>query len=229
MYLSTQFINVDFSGISSNPGVFIKWVIFIALVGSLESLLTVKAIDGLDPWKRKSNANKDLTGVGIGNTLTGFIGGSPMIAEVVRSSANVGFGGKTRWANFFHGMFLLVALLIAVPIIEVIPYSALAALLIFAGYRLASPKEFKHMLHIGVDQFIIFIVTIIVCAADDLLVGVATGIVLEIVLNMVSGAKLGNLFKSRAVVDEKNDNQYVVRVTGDALFSNYLGLKKRKL
>jgi MFS superfamily sulfate permease-like transporter len=225
--LSTQLINVDFSGISSHTGVFIKWVIFIALVGSLESLLTVKAIDGMDPYKRKSNANKDLTGVGIGNTLTGFIGGSPMIAEVVRSSANVGYGAKTRWANFFHGMFLLLALLVAVPVIEIIPYSALAALLIFAGYRLASPKEFKHMLHIGVDQFIIFIVTIIVCAADDLLVGVATGIVLEILINIFSGAKLGNLFKSRAVVEEKNNNQYVVRVTGDALFSNYLGLKKK--
>jgi MFS superfamily sulfate permease-like transporter len=225
--LSTQFINVDFSGISSIPGVFIKWVIFIALVGSLESLLTVKAIDGLDPWKRKSNANKDLTGVGIGNTLTGLIGGSPMIAEVVRSSANIGFGAKTRWANFFHGMFLLLALLVAVPIIEVIPYPALAALLIFAGYRLASPKEFRHMLHLGMDQFIIFIVTIIVCAADDLLVGVATGIVLELILNIVSGAKIGNLFKSRAVVEEKNSNQLVVRVTGDALFSNYLGLKKK--
>jgi len=224
---STNFINVDFSGLSSNPGVFIKWVIFIALVGSLESLLTVKAIDGLDPFKRKSNANKDLTAVGIGNTLTGLIGGSPMIAEVVRSSANVGFGAKTRWANFFHGMFLLIALLIAVPIIEVIPYAALAALLIFAGYRLASPKEFKHMLHLGVDQFIIFIVTIIVCAADDLLVGVATGIILELVLNIVSGAKIGNLFKSKAIVEEKNSNQFIVRVTGDALFSNYLGLKKK--
>jgi MFS superfamily sulfate permease-like transporter len=225
--LNAQFINVDFSGLSSNPGVFIKWVIFIALVGSLESLLTVKAIDGLDPWKRKSNANKDLSAVGIGNTLTGLIGGSPMIAEVVRSSANVGFGAKTRWSNFFHGLFLLIALLIAVPIIEVIPYSALAALLIFAGYRLASPKEFKHMLHIGVDQFIIFIVTIIVCAADDLLLGVATGIILEIVLNMISGAKLQNVFTTRAEIEEKNENQYVVRVTGDALFTNYLGLKKK--
>lgn len=225
--LTTQFINVDFSGFASNTGVFIKWVIFIALVGSLESLLTVKAIDGLDPWKRKSNANKDLTGVGIGNTLTGFIGGSPMIAEVVRSSANIGFGARTRWSNFFHGLFLLLALLVAVPVIEIIPYAALAALLIFAGYRLASPKEFKHMLHIGVDQFVIFIVTIVVCAADDLLMGVATGIVLELVLNMIGGAKIGNIFKSRVVVEEKNSNQLVVRVTGDALFSNYLGLKRK--
>jgi MFS superfamily sulfate permease-like transporter len=224
--LSEQFINVDFSGLSQSPGLFIKWVVLIAIIGSLESLLTVKAIDGLDPWKRKSNANKDLTAVGIGNTLSGIIGGTPMIAEVVRSSANIGYGARTRWANFFHGAFLLMALLLAVPVIEMIPNTALAALLIFAGYRLASPKEFRHMLHLGIDQFIVFIVTIIVCAGDDLLVGVATGIVLEIILNIMSGARVNNIFKARAIVEEKAPDQLVVKVLGDALFSNYLGLKK---
>ncbi len=224
--LSDGFINVDFSGISSHTGEFIKWVLFIALVGSIESLLTVKAIDGMDPWKRKSDANKDLTAVGIGNTITGAIGGSPMIAEVVRSSANVGYGARTRWANFFHGVFLLIALLIAVPVIEVIPYSALAALLIFAGYRLANPKEFKHMFHIGIDQFIVFVVTIIVCAADDLLMGVAIGIALELLINVIRGTRITNLFKANADISS-NGNNVTVKVTGDAVFSNYLGLKKK--
>ncbi|MBA2611364.1 MAG: SulP family inorganic anion transporter [Bacteroidetes bacterium] len=224
--LSKQFINVDFSGISSHTGVFIQYVVLYALIGSLESLLTVKAIDGLDPYHRKSNANKDLTALGIGNAVSGIIGGLPMISEVVRSSANVGFGAKTRWANLFHGVFLLVAVIVAVPVIEMIPQAALAALLIFAGYRLASPKEFKHMLHVGTDQFIIFIVTIFMTLATDLLIGVGSGILLELLLNMFSGAKLGNFFKSRSTVEEKGDNQVIVRVTGDALFSNYLGLKK---
>jgi len=224
--LSKQFINVDFSGFASNTGVFIQYVILYALIGSLESLLTVKAIDGLDPYHRKSNANKDLTALGIGNALSGIIGGLPMISEVVRSSANVGFGAKTRWSNFFHGLFLLVALLVAVPLIEMIPNAALAALLIFAGYRLASPKEFKSMLHIGVDQFIIFVVTIFMTLATDLLIGVGSGILLELLLNLFSGASLGNFFKSRTTIEEKGSNQIIVRVTGDALFSNYLGLKK---
>lgn len=223
--LSKQFINVDFSGMSSHTGVFIQYVILYALIGSLESLLTVKAIDGLDPYHRKSNANKDLTALGIGNAVSGIIGGLPMISEVVRSSANVGFGAKTRWANFFHGVFLLVALIVAVPVIEMIPNAALAALLIFAGYRLASPKEFRLMLHIGTDQFIIFIVTIVMTLATDLLIGVGSGILLELLLNLFSGAKIANFFKSRSTVDDRG-NQVIVRVSGDALFSNYLGLKK---
>ena len=224
--LGQQLINVDFSGMTSNTGIFIEYVILYALIGSLESLLTVKAIDGLDPYHRKSNANKDLTGLGIGNALSGIIGGLPMISEVVRSSANVGFGAKTRWANFFHGLFLLVAVLAAVPVIEMIPNAALAALLIFAGYRLASPKEFKHMLHVGGDQLIIFIVTILMTLATDLLIGVGSGIALELLLNLFSGAKFSNIFKSRAQVIE-NGNDIQVVVTGDALFSNYLGLKKK--
>ncbi|MEO6303889.1 MAG: SulP family inorganic anion transporter, partial [Bacteroidia bacterium] len=120
-------INADFSGLSSNIGVFIEYVILFALIGSLESLLTAKAIDHLDPYKRKSNFNKDLIAVGIGNTLAGLLGGLPMISEVARSSANVTNGAKTRWANFFHGVFLLIAVLIAVPFIEMIPSAALAA------------------------------------------------------------------------------------------------------
>ena len=211
---------------SSNTGVFIQYVVLYALIGSLESLLTVKAIDGLDPYHRKSNANKDLTGLGIGNAVSGIIGGLPMISEVVRSSANVGFGAKTRWANFFHGLFLLIAVIVAVPVIEMIPNAALAALLIFAGYRLAGPKEFKHMLHIGVDQFIIFIVTIFMTLATDLLIGVGSGILLELILNVISGAKLSNFFKSRSEVVD-NGNEITLKVTGDALFSNYLGLKKK--
>jgi MFS superfamily sulfate permease-like transporter len=224
--LSKQFVNVDFSGITTHTGVFIQYVILYALIGTLESLLTVKAIDGLDPYHRKSDTNKDITAQGIGNAISGIIGGLPMISEVVRSSANVGFGAKTRWANFFHGVFLLIAVIVAVPVIEMIPNAALAALLIFAGYRLASPKEFKLMLNIGTDQFVIFVVTIIMTLATDLLIGVGSGIVLEFILNAISGAKLKNFFKSRVEV-KKQDNQVTAYVSGDAVFSNYLGLKKQ--
>ncbi len=220
-------INADFSGLSSNIGVFVEYVILFALIGSLESLLTAKAIDHLDPYKRKSDFNKDLIAVGIGNSLAGLLGGLPMISEVARSSANVTNGGKTRWANFFHGVFLLVAVLIAVPFIEMIPSAALAAMLIFVGFKLAHPKEFKHMAHIGIDQLIIFVITIIMTLATDLLIGVGSGIVLELLLNLLSGAKISNFFKSRSVLEEKGSNQLIVRVQGDALFSNFLGLKKK--
>jgi MFS superfamily sulfate permease-like transporter len=119
-------LNISFDLIGTF--VFWKYVVMFLFVNSLETLLTVKAIDGLDPWKRPSNANKDLMAVGAGNGLSAILGGLPMISEVARSSANVSFGGRTRWANLFHGVFLLLAMLLFIPVIEVIPNTALAAL-----------------------------------------------------------------------------------------------------
>ncbi|HXB39692.1 MAG TPA: SulP family inorganic anion transporter [Bacteroidia bacterium] len=219
-------INADFSGLSTDTGIFIQYVVLYALIGSIESLLTAKAVDGMDPYKRKTNFNKDLWAVGLGNTISGLLGGLPMISEVARSSANVSYGAKTRWANFFHGLFLLLAVLFAVPLIEMIPNVALAAMLVFVGFRLAHPREFKHMWHIGMDQFFIFVTTLIITLATDLLIGVGSGIVLEILVNLIHGAKLGNLFKSKTEVQEQG-NQIQMNVKGDAVFSNFLGLKKK--
>lgn len=146
--------NPDFSPI--NSFVFWKYVFMFLVVGSLESLLTVKAVDGLDPWKRHSDSNKDLAAVGAGNAVAGLLGGIPMISEVARSSANVGFGGRTVWANFFHGFFLLVAMLLMIPVIEMIPNAALAAMLIVVGYTLASPPLFYKIYKIGSEQLAIF-------------------------------------------------------------------------
>ncbi|MFM6943957.1 MAG: SulP family inorganic anion transporter, partial [Bacteroidota bacterium] len=109
-FLDLVNINVSFGGMKQ-VGTFIQYVILFALIGSLESLLTAKAVDILDPFKRKSNFNKDLIAVGTGNVLAGVLGGLPMISEVARSSANVSNGGKTRWANFFHGLSLLIFML----------------------------------------------------------------------------------------------------------------------
>jgi MFS superfamily sulfate permease-like transporter len=219
-------MNADFSGITNAPGIFMQYVILFALIGSIESLLTAKAIDGMDPYKRKSDFNKDLIAVGIGNTLAGLLGGLPMISEVARSSANVGNGAQTRWANFFHGIFLLVAVLFAVPFIEMIPNAALAAMLIFVGFRLAHPREFMHMWHIGKEQFVIFVATIIVTLSTDLLVGVGTGIILELIVNAINGAPLKSLFKSEIKLTEATENIYNIRVKQALLFSNNLGLKK---
>lgn len=218
-------INADFSGISAQTGVFIEYVVLFALIGSLESLLTAKAIDHLDPFKRKSDFNKDLIGVGIGNTFAGLLGGLPMISEVARSSANVSYGGRTRWANFFHGVFLLLAVLLAVPVIEMIPNTALAAMLIFVGYRLAHPREFVHMYHIGKEQLLVFVTTIILTLATDLLIGVGSGIVLEIIINLVNGTPVKNLFKTNIIVTE-SQNDVTLHAHDALVFSNILGFKK---
>jgi len=218
--------NVDFSGITSHTWVFIQYVILYALIGSLESLLTAKAVDGMDPFKRKTDYDKDLIGVGIGNTICGILGGLPMISEVARSSANVGYGARTRWANFFHGLFLLLAVLIAVPYIEMIPNVALAAMLVFVGFRLAHPRQFRHTLHIGKEQLFVFCATILVTISTDLLMGVGTGILLEIIINLVNGAPLKDLFKTDILVGDHGDH-YVMTVNSSLLFSNLLGFKKK--
>lgn len=218
-------VNVDFSGIAQS-GIFIKYVIMFALVGSLESLLTVKAIDMLDPYQRKSNANKDLIAVGIGNTISGILGGLPMISEVARSSANVANGAQTRWSNFFHGFFLLVFVVFASHLIELIPNTALAAMLIAVGLKLAHPKEFIHIFQIGKEQLLIFLVTIFFTLFEDLLVGIAAGMLVEIIIHLFNGAPLANLFKSPVEVSFVDD-QYLIQIDKSALFTNYLGLKAK--
>lgn len=203
----------------------LQFILMFALVGSIESLLTVKAIDGLDPYQRKSDMNKDLVAVGIGNTLVGFIGGLPMISEVVRSSANVNNAAKTRWSNFFHGMFLLVFVAFFPDIIHQIPLAALAAMLVYTGYRLASPKEFSNVYKIGPEQLAIFLTTLFVTLATDLLLGVLMGILLKITIHVFYGAKPAHIFKTSVDVAQK-DNTVYLNVFNYAIFTNFLGYKK---
>ena len=194
-------------------------------VNSLESLLTVKAIDGLDPFKRKSDYNKDLKALAVGNGLSGLLGGLPMISEVARSSANVNNGAKTRWANFFHGFFLLVSMVLLIPVIEMIPNAALAAMLIAVAYRLASPREFFSIYKVGPEQLVIFLATIAVTVAEDLLMGVATGILIKFIFHLLNGANFSTLFKAGYQVREQGNNIDIL-VTGPAIFSNLLGFQK---
>lgn len=217
--------NVDFSGFSQT-GVFVKYVIMFALVGSLESLLTVKAMDMLDPFRRKSDANKDLIATGIGNSFAAVLGGLPMISEVARSSANIANGAKTRWANFFHGFFILGFVLLGAQLIELIPNTALAAMLITVGIKLAHPKEFIHTFQIGKEQLLIFIVTIIFTLGVDLLVGIGAGILTEIIVNIVNGKPLKAIFKAPTEVSF-TDDEYLVEISEAAVFTNFLGIKRK--
>jgi MFS superfamily sulfate permease-like transporter len=213
----------DFSELFSATS--IKYIVMFALVGSLESLLSAKAIDILDPFKRKSDLNKDLLAVGAGNLLAGSIGGLPMISEIVRSSANINNGAKTRWSNLFHGVFLLVFVALASNLIEMIPNTALAAMLIYTGYRLASPREFQKTWAIGWDQLTIFVVTITVTLATDLLVGIFAGVLMQFILHIINGASLKSLFKSNFQISEQGE-EYLVKVKDSAIFSNYLSFKR---
>lgn len=213
----------DFSQLFSTTS--IKYIIMFALVGSLESLLSSKAIDSLDPYKRKSNMNRDLLGVGVGNTLAGLIGGLPMISEIVRSSSNINNGGKTWWSNVFHGLFLLIFVAFFPFLIHQIPLAALAAMLIYTGYRLASPREFYKTYQIGKEQLAIFLITIVVTLGTDLLLGIAAGIIAKIIMHLKNGLPWKNIFKPLFTVTVEGDG-YVVDVFHSAVFSNYILLKK---
>ncbi len=219
--------NADFAAMSgANLPIFAKYVLMFTLVGSLESLLTVKAIDLLDPYKRKSDLSKDVIAVGLGNVVSGMLGGLPLISEVARSSANINYGGKTRWANLFHGVFLLIFVLLLAPVIKMVPVAALAAMLIFVGYRLASPSEFKHVYHIGREQLVIFLVTIVFTIATDLLIGIAAGILTKMLIQLFMGVKLSHIFNPKTEITFE-DNCQKVRVLRAAVFTNYLHLKGR--
>lgn len=211
-------VNESFEGFNQF-GTFIKFVIMFALVGTLESLLTVKAIDLIDPEKRKSNYNKDLVAVGLGNMLAGFFGGLPMISEVARSSANVNNGAKSKWANFFHGAFILLFLIVDVSFSDMIPLSALAALLIGVGWKLAHPREFGSTLKIGADQLIVFVTTIIMTLATDLLVGIAAGMLMKMILHVLRGVSIGQLFRLKI-----SSSDHVIKVNSPVVFTNFLKL-----
>jgi len=214
----------DFSQIFS--GTSIKYIIMFALVGSLETLLSAKAIDMIDPWKRKTNFNRDLTAVGIGNTLAGLVGGLPMISEIVRSSANKNNGARTSWSNVFHGLFLLVFVAFFPFVLHEIPLAALAAMLVYTGTRLASPKEFSHTYQIGKEQLFIFMITIVFTLWIDLLVGIFAGIIAKFITEIFFGVPLRNIFKSDVQKEIIDETHIRLKVNGGAVFSNYLGIKK---
>jgi MFS superfamily sulfate permease-like transporter len=208
-------------------GAFWIAVLSISLVSSIESLLSASAVDTLDPYKRKSDLNRDMASMGGGSAISGFIGGLPMISEIVRSSANISNGGKTQWANFFHGGFLLIFLVFGKPLIEQIPLAALAAMLIHVGFKLASPTEFKHAWEIGKSQLIIFLTTIIMVLLTDLIIGIAAGILMKLIIHLIYGAPLRYLFRTKFNYEEAdNGTKGVIVLHHSAIFSNYLSLKK---
>lgn len=205
----------DFSVVMSATS--IKYIIMFALVGSIESTLSVVAVDSLVQPQPRSDLNKDLQGVSIGNFLCSMLGGLPMISEIVRSKANIDSEATSHKSNFFHGLFLLL-FVIAVPgLLKMIPMAALAAMLILTGSRLAAVREFIHAGKVGTDQFFLFLTTFLVTIFTDLLIGVASGLLLKIVFHLIRGASLKSMFGVK-VEKELRGEDIVLVVKGDAAF-----------
>lgn len=164
----------DFSILQNYQG----WIVAvtIAIVASLESLLSVEAADKIDPWKRNTPTNRELKAQGVGNIVSGLIGGLPMTAVIVRSSANVNAGARTKLSAMLHGVYLLAFVLLIPSLLNQIPLAALAIVLIVVGYKLAKVQLFKSMFKLGWDQFMPFIATIIAVVLTDLLKGIAVGL-----------------------------------------------------
>ncbi|MCP9472161.1 MAG: SulP family inorganic anion transporter [Nitrospira sp.] len=215
----------DFSGVFTGTGM--KYVVLFALIGSLESLLSAKAVEVFDPWKRKANLDRDLTAVGIGNTVAALIGGLPMISEIVRSKANVDNGARTRFANFYHGMFLLLFVALLPGLLNEIPLAALAAMLVITGFRLAAPAEFVHVYHVGKEQLLIFLSTVVGVLTIDLLAGIAIGITVNILVHLVNGASPASLFRLHHEERPAPDGSVRLSVKHAAIFPTWITLRRK--
>ena len=147
----------------------------IAIIASLETLLCVEATDKMDPHKRKTPYSRELKAQGLGNIVAGLIGGIPMTAVIVRSTANLDSGAKTKMSAFYHGIFLLASLLVIPTVLNLIPLSALAAILLYIGYKLTKPVIYRKQWKLGYNQFIPFIVTVVAILFTDLLIGICIG------------------------------------------------------
>jgi len=212
---TTEFISFftlpNFSFIT-NTQVWIS-ALTLAIVASLETLLGIEAVDKLDPLKRVTPTNRELKAQGFGNIVSGLIGGLPLTSVIVRSSANVSAGGKTKQSTIFHGILLLLCAALIPGLLNKIPLSALAGILIFTGYKLAKITLFKEFYQKGFNQFIPFCVTIIAILFTDLLIGISIGIAVSLVFIIRSNFKT-------AVMIVNDNNNYLIRFKKDVSFLN---------
>jgi MFS superfamily sulfate permease-like transporter len=206
-------------------------VLSITTIATVVTLASARAVDKLDPYKRTTNLNKDLIGVGLSSMVSGALGGLPIITVIVRSTVNVNSNAKTKWSNLYHGIFLILFVLILAPVLRSIPLAALAAILVHTGFKLASPKVFKHAYNQGIEQLLFLSSTLIITLFTDLLYGIAGGILITLFLHMLL-AKVGFLrffkmiYKSGSKIYRLENDTYDVKLKGISNFLYALQLDK---
>lgn len=232
--LSEHLVNIPkFDGINSlittpdfaSFGNINVWIIgiSIAIVASIETLLNLEAVENIDPHKRQASPNRELLAQGIGNILSGLIGGIPITSVIVRSSVNINAGAATKMSSILHGIFLLISILLLSPILNLIPLASLACILLLTGYKLAKLSLFKDMYSKGLNQFVPFMATILAIVFTDLLIGVLIGLAISIFY--VLKANYQNVYSFHKEKHHLGDS-IVIRLSEEVTFLNKASLKK---
>ncbi|HPQ09570.1 MAG TPA: SulP family inorganic anion transporter [Bacteroidia bacterium] len=210
--LSSSIKIVEWNNIASKNVWYFAFI--IAFVASIETLLCVEAADNLDPQKRITNRNRELVAQGIGNFLSGLIGGLPITQVIVRSSTNISFNAKTKLSTILHGVWLLLSVVFLNDLLNLIPLASLATILIIVGFNLSKPSTFSLMYKKGKTQFIPFVITIIAILFSDLLIGTLIGLVSSIIIQFYNASK-----NSIKVIKNENNN-LIIHIDDSASFMN---------
>ncbi len=227
----SQLPSISFSKIGQSS--FWSSVLALTLIASIESLLSIKAVDKLDPEKRRSNVNKDLKALGLATVGSGFLGGLNVVTVIARSSVNVNNGASNRSSNFFHALFLIIFIGLFSTQLTRIPLPALMAILVFTGYKLASPDIVKKIFSIGREQLIIFFVTLIVTLKVGLITGIASGVfvtfIIHVFINKSFSLFARNLLKPNVLMyrEDESAGNYYVSVKHFCSFLNFYKLKQK--
>ena len=224
MEFLSQFTFPDFSAIT-NIEVW-KIAVVLAIVASLETLLCVEATDKLDPNKRVTPTNRELKAQGLGNIVSGLIGGLPLTQVIVRSSANISFGGKSKLSAIMHGLFLLISALTIAGMLNMIPLASLAAILIMVGYKLAKPMLFKDMYKLGWEQFIPFTATVVGILATDLLKGITIGLLFGIFYTLRHSYRNSHHMKETITTEEGHQVYHLVLAEEVSFFNKASVIKQ---
>lgn len=210
---------------------FIASVFSITLIASIESLLSIKAVDQLDPLKRRSNVNKDLKALGLATMTSGFLGGLNVVSVIARSSVNVNNKATNRSANLFHSLFLVAFILLFQSQLKMIPLSALAAILVFTGFKLAAPSNMLAVSKVGKEQLIVFFATLLTTIFTSLIIGIFIGIVTTFVLHIFMNKDIvlffRNMLKPNVLMYKETDGSYYVSVKNFSSFVNFYRLKNK--
>jgi len=203
-------------------------VFSMLIITSIEHLAIAKAVDKIDPYKRKTDLNKDLTGIGISTMISGLIGGLPIISVIIRSTVNTQNGAKTKWSNMYQGLLLLLFIVVLSPVMRQVPLCAFAILLVHTGFKLASPAVFKQVYNQGIEQLVFFIATMVITLYSNLLIGLLGGSILVLVTHiLLARIPIAQFFKlvysSRTRLIPLSERNYILKVRGIA---NFLGIIK---